>query len=61
MTLTSLAAVLVALIITRGFSDILRQIFSILAIGLSFDIFNTWITNAGILKWHVEKKEGRIN
>jgi len=59
MTLTSLAAVIVALIITSGFSDILKQIFSILTIGLSFDILNTWITNAGILKWHVEKKEGR--
>lgn len=57
MTLTSLVAVVVALVITAGFSDILKQIFSILTIGLSFDIFNTWITNAGILKWHVEKKE----
>jgi len=56
MTLTSLVAVLVALIITAGFSDILRQIFSILAIGLSFDLLNTWITNAGILKWYVEKR-----
>lgn len=57
MTLTSLAAVIVALIITSGFSDVLQQIFSILVIGLSFDIFNTWITNAGILKWYVENKE----
>jgi len=56
MTLTSIAAVVVALIITSGFSDILQQIFSILTIGLAFDIFNTWITNAGILKWYVEKR-----
>ncbi len=56
MTLTSLVAVVVALTITAGFSDILRQIFSILAIGLSFDILNTWITNAGILRWYVRKR-----
>jgi len=58
MTLTSLAAVIVALIITAGFSEILKQIFSILAIGLGFDIINTWITNASLLKWYVEKKQG---
>lgn len=57
MTLTSLVAVIVALVITVGFSDVLKQIFSILIIGLSFDIFNTWITNAGILKWYVEKNK----
>ena len=58
MTLTSIAAVIVALIITAGFSDTLRQIFSILAIGLGFDILNTWLTNATILKWYMEKKNG---
>lgn len=57
MTLTSIAAVIVALIITSNFSDILKQIFSILTIGLSFDILNTWVSNASILKWYVEKKE----
>jgi preprotein translocase subunit SecF len=57
MTLTSLVAVVVALIITAGFSEILKQIFSVLAIGLSFDILNTWITNAGILKLYAERKE----
>jgi len=25
-------------------------------IGLFFDIFNTWVTNASMLKWYVEKK-----
>ncbi len=58
MTLTSLAAIITALIITSGFSEILKQIFSILAIGLSFDILNTWLTNASILKLYVEKKGG---
>jgi len=57
MTLTSFLAILFALFIVRSFSVILTQIFTILVIGLGFDILNTWITNVGILKWYVEKKE----
>lgn len=57
MTLTSIIALSVALIITQSFSPVLKQIFTILLIGLGFDIFNTWITNASILKWYLEKKE----
>ncbi len=57
MTLTSLLAILTALFIVRSFSPILTQIFTILTIGLSFDILNTWITNVSILKWYVEKKK----
>ena len=57
MTLTSIAAILVALFITRSFSEVLEQIFTILVIGLGFDILNTWITNASLLKWYVEGRE----
>lgn len=56
MTLTSIAAVLIALVIIYSFSEVLRQIFTVLLIGLGFDIFNTWITNASILKWYAEAK-----
>jgi len=56
MTLTSLLAIIFALIIVRSFSLVLTQIFTILAIGLGFDILNTWITNVSILKWYMEKK-----
>ncbi len=56
MTLTSIIAIAVALIIIYSFSDTLRQIFTILLIGLGFDIFNTWVTNASILKWYAEAK-----
>ena len=56
MTLTSILAVTFALIVVRSFSITLSQIFTILAIGLGFDILNTWITNVSILKWYVEKK-----
>jgi len=57
MTLTSLFAIVSALIIVRSFSVILTQIFTIISIGLVFDIFNTWVTNVSILKWYVEKKK----
>ena len=57
MTLTSLLAIIVALVVVKSFSIVLTQIFTILAIGLGFDILNTWITNVSILKWYVEKKK----
>ena len=57
MTLTSLLAVTFALIIVSSFSVVLTQIFTILVIGLGFDLLNTWITNVSILKWYVEKKK----
>ncbi len=56
MTLTSIAAVGVSLIVIHSLSDTLRQIFTILLIGLGFDILNTWVTNASLLKWYVEAK-----
>lgn len=56
MTITSIAAVLISLFIISPYSEVLRQIFTILSIGLAFDIVNTWLTNAPILKWHVERK-----
>ena len=57
MTLTSLLAITFAFLVVKSFSVVLGQIFSILIIGLGFDILNTWITNVSILKWYVEKKK----
>jgi len=57
MTLTSLVAVTVALLVVKSFSETLNQIFTILLIGLIFDMLNTWITNVSILKWYVERKK----
>jgi len=57
MTLTSLLAFTIALIIVKSFSLILAQIFTILVIGLGFDLLNTWITNVSILKWYVRRKK----
>jgi preprotein translocase subunit SecF len=56
MTLTSIAAIGVALYIIYNLSDTLRQIFTILLIGLGFDLFNTWFMNAGILKWYIDRR-----
>ncbi|MEK6933315.1 MAG: protein translocase subunit SecF [Nanoarchaeota archaeon] len=57
MTLTAIAAVAVSLIIIFSLSDTLRQMFTILLVGLFFDIFNTWVTNTSILKWYMEAKK----
>lgn len=56
MTLTSLFAVLFALLVVRSFSVVLTDIFTILVVGLSFDLLNTWITNVSIIKWYVKRK-----
>lgn len=55
MTLTALAVVIIGILFTASFSAVLDQIFTILAIGLFLDIFNTWLTNASIIKWYAEK------
>ncbi len=57
MTLTALAVVVIGLILTSSFSDVLKQIFTILTIGLLFDILNTWLTNASMVKWYVNHKK----
>ncbi len=56
MTITSIIAITTSLIVVYSFASVLNQIFTILLIGLGFDLFNTWITNASIIKWYVETK-----
>ena len=57
MTLAAIVAIGAALLIVNGLSDVLSQMFIIILIGLGFDIINTWITNASILKWYMEVKK----
>ncbi len=57
MTLTAILAIGAALIVIYSLSDVLRQMFLIILIGLGFDILNTWITNASLLKWYLEVKK----
>ena len=56
MTIIALAAVLPVFFIVTGLPDSFRQIFLILALGLTADLFNTWMTNAGIIKWYCTRK-----
>jgi len=53
MSITTMAALTIALIFSQ--SDTLRQIMIIILIGLLVDIINTWIQNAGILRYYIEK------
>ncbi|MAE49334.1 preprotein translocase subunit SecF [Candidatus Pacearchaeota archaeon] len=57
MTLTSMVAVGVALAVVWSVSDVLRQIFTVLLIGLGFDLIMTWLANAGILKWYASRRQ----
>lgn len=61
MTLTAIASVITALFIAGQYSSILSQIFLIMAFGLFFDIFNTWLTNVSIIKWYVLHKKKNEN
>jgi len=57
MTLTAISVVVISLIVSVSFSVVLTQIFTVLLIGLFFDIFNTWVTNVSLIKWYVKKHE----
>ncbi len=54
MTGAALVSVLVAYFYTQ--SGVIKQIMLVLIIGLLFDIFNTWLQNATLIKWYVENK-----
>ncbi len=56
MTGTALAAIIPVLLLMGTLPDSFKQIFLILALGLVADLFNTWLTNVGIIKWYCDKK-----
>ncbi len=55
MTGTALVAVIIGYFVSV--SEALKQIMLILIIGLGFDILNTWIQNAALLRWYLEYRE----
>lgn len=57
MTLAAIASVAIALFISMSFSVVLAQIFSVLLMGLVFDILNTWVTNVSLIKWYALKNK----
>jgi preprotein translocase subunit SecF len=60
MTSTTFAAITAMLLVSWwGSVQILAEISAVLLIGLVFDVMNTWLTNAGILKWYVLKGGGK--
>ncbi|MFH1978306.1 MAG: protein translocase subunit SecF [Candidatus Aenigmatarchaeota archaeon] len=54
MSVTSIGALTTLLIF--GISPLLAQIASVLLIGLIVDIIITWLLNASILRWYMERK-----
>lgn len=57
MTTTTMAAVAAMWVgSVVGQIEIISQISAVLFIGLLVDIANTWLTNAGILKWYVDAR-----
>jgi protein translocase subunit secF len=60
MTTTTMAAVgAMWIVATLGSIQIISEIAAVLVLGLFFDLFNTWLTNAGLLKWYVERRGER--
>ncbi|MEK6808864.1 MAG: hypothetical protein AABY14_04210 [Nanoarchaeota archaeon] len=59
MTLTTIFAVLVALLLTQ--SAIIKEIMIIVLIGLIVDMATTWFMNVGILRLYTDKKDSQKN
>jgi len=59
MTASTIVAATAAILLTP--SETLRQIMTIILIGLFMDIFNTWITNATIIRWYAEHRRKKTS
>jgi preprotein translocase subunit SecF len=60
MTTTTMAAVAAMWVVSvLGSIQIIAEISAVLFLGLFFDLFNTWLTNAGLLKWYAERRGER--
>jgi len=55
MSITTIIAVTIGIIFAE--SEIIKQIMTIVLIGLLVDFINTWIQNAGLLRWYLDRKE----
>jgi preprotein translocase subunit SecF len=53
MSLTSLGAIAVAFYFAQA--DILKQIMTVLFIGLVIDVIMTWLQNAAIIRWYLKE------
>ena len=57
MQLTAISALAVLFFVSPA--EILKQISFMIIVGLLLDIPNTWIQNAGIVRWYLERKHGK--
>ncbi len=57
MTLTTVSAMIVLFAISNN--PILRDIAAVIVLGLCADLMNTWMFNAGILKWYMLRKDAQ--
>jgi len=66
MTFTTISAIFAMFLVSSSihlFSShfapipMLRDISLVLLFGLTMDLLNTWLFNAGVLRWYMEKKE----
>jgi preprotein translocase subunit SecF len=58
MTITTILALAVGIIFTQ--SEVIKQIMTILFIGLCVDMIDTWIQNVGIIRFYLERKENKV-
>lgn len=60
MTTTTIVAVAAMWVVALvGQITVVWEIATVLLIGLFVDMMNTWLTNAGIIKWYVQKRGGK--
>lgn len=60
MTTTTIAAVAAMWVVSFAAQiTVIWEIATVLLIGLIVDMVNTWLTNAGIIKWYVQKRGGK--
>ncbi len=55
MNFSTLAAVIIAMFISD--SEVIKQIMTIISIGLLVDLISTWIQNAGLLRMFIDKRK----
>ncbi len=55
MTFTAIAALLAGLLVSN--SDVIREMFLIVIVGLGFDLISTWVTNVWLVRWYAERKK----
>jgi preprotein translocase subunit SecF len=60
MTTTTIAAIAaMGIVAYLGQITVIWEISVVLLFGLFIDMMNTWLTNAGIIKWYVKSRGGR--